>query len=199
MKTEVVSRFTAQDKMVMMNKKLGNVGMKNMQGTSRVIYDSILIEDQQSFEFFTEVAAKKFPFTNVSSTVGGVMSVGETMIAERLYFFGATIDAATGEVTSIFSVFDASPNLQKGDWTMTIANQIVVKPLPLTSSIPQFNKNAFFDNYNNFEMDTMLGIPPLLGYSIDLRIPFPLLTLEPTYLFCVTEGAGAILNTKENY
>ena len=52
MKGIIQSLVTPQQKMVAVNKKFGNTNIKNQQGTTRVIYDSLPLDGRTNFRFF---------------------------------------------------------------------------------------------------------------------------------------------------
>ncbi len=174
--------------------RAGNVGIKKQQGTTRIIYDSLPIDGATLFEFFKD-NNRVFPFSNVGQR-GGELSVGEAIAVQRAYLAVFTVDDATGEITDITSLSAAGLfNQQLGDINLVIANMQTIKPIPILSQDARFNKNAYWDDYNNFEFDTDIVIQPLLEFSMNLRTPFGV-TVTDTFLRLTVEGVGAILSPR---
>jgi len=173
----------------------GNPGIKKQQGTTRVVYDSLPFDGRTNFQFFFE-NDRAFPFTNLASGQGQ-MSVGEAIAVQRVYLTVFEIDPATGEITDIASL-PATGNfsVMLGDINMVIANVQVIKPIPVVSWQSNFNKNAYWEDYNNFEMDTNLVVQPLIEFEMNLRVPFGV-TIDDTFIRLTIEGIGAILSPEK--
>jgi len=185
---------TPAGKMAWVNAKLGNESIKYQQGTTRMIFDSILIAGQTNYKFFEDAKSRSFPFTNVSGGAAGVLGVGESLAIENMYIFIAQATAGTEDFIAItdFSAMDF--NFQMSTMEMLIANKKVIKSIPLNSMLSANNKNAYFDGYNNFEFDTDLIVPPLLELELDLRLPDGVTAVADSYLFVVLTGNGAIIS-----
>jgi len=186
-----------QQKLLSVNKKLGNLGIRGQQGTTRQIYDGILIDGQTLYRFFRDAKSKKFPFTNLNENR---LAVGETMAVERAYFMVAIFNAA-GSVLNLESAFFIDNNFTFGDLNFTIGTSEVIKPTKMTSFAATFNKNAPFDNYNNFEFDTQLVIPPLLEFESVLELPVGVAAdaTNDAFLFMVLEGVGSLIAPKATF
>lgn len=188
---------SAQQKLLSVNKKLGNIGIRGQQGTTRQIYDGILIEGQTLYRFFRDAKSKKFPFTNLNENR---LAVGETMAVERAYFMVAIFDSA-GSVLNLESAFFTNNNFTFGDFNFTIGTSEVIKPIKMTSFGATFNKNATFENYTNFEFDTQLVIPPLLEFESVLELPVGVAAdvSNDAFLFMVLEGVGSLIAPKTTF
>ncbi len=184
---QILSKVTPQSKILSVSKKLGNKGIKDQQGTTRVIYDAILVDGQTEYRFFEDAKSKKFPFTNLNENRLGV---GEAMAIQRAYL--ALVVIVAGDVTSITSIDAMNPNFQWGDLSIRVGNAEIMKPIKVNSFSANFNKNATFDQYSNFEFDTDLTIPPLVDFIMPLRIS-DAQQANDTYLVLVVEGVGSIL------
>ena len=92
MRTIYNSGITPQDKIVAVNKKFGNSGIKSQQGTSRIIYDALPVTNngQTTFRFFEDSSSRTFPFTNTGSD-GNKLGVGDTMVLGSVLFFVASV------------------------------------------------------------------------------------------------------------
>ena len=47
-----ITNFTPQDKIVGINNRFGNTGIKNQQGSTVVLYDSLPLDGRNEFRFF---------------------------------------------------------------------------------------------------------------------------------------------------
>ena len=104
-----------------------------------------------------------------------------------------TIDAANALIQGA---------VKRGEFGFAIANSEVIKNMPILSWIPDFNKNANQEDYNNFEFDTQLVIPPLLEFVATLRLPSLTAALPGTSTFqlrLTIEGAGAIIAPRTTF
>jgi len=131
MQGKIVSSVTPQQKMVAVNNRFGNTNIKNQQGTTRVIYDSLPLNGQTEFRFFENANSRQYPLTNIGSE-GNRLNVGETFALEKIYFAIIVQDADTGAVTT-FNTFPVLPygNWAKGEFSFEIANSQVVKQIPM--------------------------------------------------------------------
>jgi len=195
MGTILRGKISPQAKLIEVAKKTGNAGLKFQQGTTRVLYDSLPINGDREFRFFEGSNNRDFPFTNTGAS-GNKLTVGEALVIERCYFAVFFIEPQTGQVSSLDSLASAGlPSIQKGELQYESANQIQIKPFPVTSMQPQFNKSSEFDDYNNFEFDTQLVLLPLLEYIWSLRIGIQA-AIDDTFLQFTVEGMGAIIAPK---
>jgi hypothetical protein len=77
--------MSAQDKMIHVANRLGLTSLKDMQGTTRMVYDSITTL-QSNFTFFKGAAQRAFPLTNVGAN-GNQFQVDEALLVEKIGFF----------------------------------------------------------------------------------------------------------------
>jgi len=196
MKQRGFRSVSPQGKLINTNQRLGNMGIKRQQGTTRIIYDSLPIDGRTEFRFFEGSNNRDFPLTNTGAN-GNQLGVGETLAIERYYVAGVTTPVITGipDINPIASG-GAFSGITAGELQIEIANQVVMKPIPLNSMLPQFNKNAYHDRYNNFEFDTQLVIPPLLEFIFPIRVPIQA-AITDTDLRLVVEGVGAIIAPRQ--
>ena len=177
-------------------KRLGNDNVERMQGSTVIVYDSLPIDGRTTFEFFREANSRAFPLTNVGAF--GTLGVGDSLVIERYYLSVITLTLDPDVVTVVASVPAAGlVNVLAGQFTFDIANKITVVDMPVLSSDSRFNKDAPFADYNNFEFDTQIVLPPLLRFKCSLRV-----TTQPavadTFLRLTLEGAGSIIDVKGN-
>jgi len=162
------SGLTPQQKMVGINNKFGNTDIKNQQGTSRIIYDSLPSGTNTTFRFFEDSASRNFPFTNTGSD-GNKLGVGDTMVIESVQFIVFDVVTATGivEQQGSLSAINTTPIAL---FDFEIANNKVIKKVTLTEMRPEYNKSTS-TNYSDLELETQIVIPPLLPYILELRLP----------------------------
>ena len=158
---------TPQEKIVAVNKKFGNTGIQSQQGTSRIIYDSLLYGANTTFRFFEDSASRTFPFTNTGSD-GNKLGVGDTMVISQIaieYFF---VLPATGEITWGGPLIDAQNFYNLSLINFEIANNRVIKNVTLSESNKAYNKSTSAKN-NLIDLETEIVLPPLLPYILELR------------------------------
>ena len=188
---------TPQAKIINVNDKFGNKGIKKQQGTTRLIYDSLPIDGSTEFRFFDEVNSRTFPATNLGSS-GNQLNVGEALVIERAYLTTVTLIPATGLHTIAPMTIAAFPDIALGELIIDITTQKVMKPIPVLSFFPEFNKSAYHQNYTNFEFNTQLVIPPLLEFVSVLRVAIQP-AIADTDLRFTMGGVGAILAPKRTF
>jgi hypothetical protein len=193
MKGRIIQQTTPQDKIVSVNNRFGNTNIKNQQGTTRVIFDSLPLDGSTELRFFENAGSRQYPFTNIGSE-GNRLNVGETFVVQKVYFGLIEVDADTG----LYASFDplnafGTESWSYGEWSFLIANSQVIKQLPfLTCFYPDFantSVNQLDEAYSTF---TDIVIPPLLEYVLTYRIPT--YTPKENYrLVCFIEGTAGIL------
>ena len=162
------SGTTPQEKIVAVNNKFGNSGIKNQQGTSRIIYDTLPAGTATTFRFFEDSASRNFPFTNTGSD-GNKLGVGDTMVIESVIFIVFDRINATGQLEIIYNLNNTDPYLISM-FDFEIANNKVIKKLTLTEGSPSYNKNTAASG-SDLELETQIVLPPLLPYVLELRLP----------------------------
>ena len=193
MKGRVITNFTPQQKLVGVNNKFGNTNIKNQQGTTRVIFDSLPLDGSTELRFFENSSSRQYPFTNVGAE-GNRLNVGETFVVQKVYFGFIFTDADTG----LYADFEPlAPNgtagWSFGEWSFLIANSQVIKQLPfLTSFFVGYNVTAVNTSDEAFSTFTDIVIPPLLEYVLTYRTP-TYTALADTRLVCFIEGTAGIL------
>ena len=165
------SGTTPQQKLVGINNKFGNTGIKNQQGTSRIIYDSLPSGTNTTFRFFEDSASRNFPFTNTGFD-GNKLGVGDTMVIQSVLFTIVDITTATGKLNSAISLLaDVNNGLALMDFE--IANNKVIKKLTLSESLSAYSKSTTSE-LTDLELETQIVLPPLLPYILELRLPIAL-------------------------
>jgi hypothetical protein len=85
--------ISAQDKMLYVANKLGLTSLKDMQGSTRVVYDQSTTA-ALDHTLFAGSAQRNFPLTNLGAN-GNQFQVNEALLVEQIGFF--IPDAADGE------------------------------------------------------------------------------------------------------
>lgn len=193
MKGRVITNFTPQQKLVGVNNKFGNTNIKNQQGTTRVLFDSLPLDGSTELRFFENSASRQYPFTNVGAE-GNRLNVGETFVVQKVYFGYIVTDADTGQYAD-FEPLNAigATNYTYGEWSFLIANSQVIKQLPfLTCFLPDFNVTSVNATDEAFSTFSDIVIPPLLEYVLTVRTP-KYTPLANYRLVCFIEGTAGII------
>jgi hypothetical protein len=192
MKGYTISGITPQQKMVAVNNKFGNSNIKSQQGTTRVLYDSILISPTQTeYRFFENSGSKIYPLTNIGSE-GNRLNVGDTFVVQKIYFAWFTYDPDTNTIDDFTQGLYNVGGL-KGELSFQIANSQVIKQLPIEMFYdPAVNPTAVNSRDIAFDTFTDIVIPPLLEYVLSVRFANQM-TAENTYLACFLEGSAGII------
>jgi hypothetical protein len=164
------SGTTPQEKMVGVNNKFGNTGIKNQQGTSRLIYDTLPAGTNTNFRFFEDSASRNFPFTNTGSD-GNKLGVGDTMVIQSIQFSYFDILNATGLIIEQLPLVSTGSDKLLSLFDFEIANNKVLKKLTLTEGNAAYNKSTSPITTGEIELETQIVLPPLLPYILNLQLP----------------------------
>jgi len=195
---------TAQAKIVDTTTKFGAPGIRKQQGSTIVKYDIIPLPEGlqpvSTYTFFFDSQTRAFPFTNLTD---GKLQVGEAMALERMYLFIVSQQVDTGQFNNVQSIDTAGiPGMSLSIFQFAIANSVVIKATPVTSIKPQFNRYAYFADYNVYHFDTDVVIPTLIEFTMTLKVP---IVVNPTsvtlnyYIGCTIEGTGSILAPRSTF
>lgn len=198
MREKYISGTTPQQKIVAINQKFGNTGIKDQQGTTRLIYDTLPLGavGAKTLRFFEDSSSRAFPFSNTGSD-GNKLGVGNTMVIQSISFYLLTYDPATFRFTNI-ALANSLPAIQNGQLNFEIANNRVIKNLSLQELNSSFDKNDGATNDSTLELDTSIVIPPLLNFVCQVQIPY-FTPAANTYLRCVINGAGGIIAPRTTF
>lgn len=213
-------QYNAGAKIGKVTKNMGIAGIGTMQGTTRIIYDAVKLEtsvNQNTLKFFENVNTRKFPFTNISENK---LQVGETIAMQRFSMLVLAVDRATGRPTDLATLasFTTLKPLYRSDLSFSIAQDTVVKKLPLQSMYSAFNRNSNFNgsqtfgaggvttsfevSHDVFHFDNPIVIPPNIEFVASLQIPPVVMPAEETkdyYLMMTLEGLGSLFAPKNTY
>ena len=200
------SGITPQDKLVAVNKKFGNAGIKSQQGTSRIIYDSLPVTNngQTTFRFFEDSTSRAFPFTNTGSD-GNKLGVGDTMVLGSVLFSISRRTIATGIFQDTTNLTALSIENSISYFNFEIANNQVVKKVTLSEAAPQYS-NTTSQLSTNLVLETEIVIPPLLPYVLELRTPRSLFTMlgappagQEYFIYAQIIGVGGIIAPRTTF
>jgi len=177
--------MSAQDKMLHVANRLGLTSLKDMQGSTRMVYDSQTTA-ALTHTFFKTAAQRAFPLTNVGAN-GNQFQVDEALLVEKIGFFIPS--AADGIAYGGLGV-----NSVKFD--LVIGNKTVIKDATCEFGGEQafYNDGAVASSVIDLEGVGIL-IPPQVEYYVVAK-PFNGLTREAASirLGCYLFGTGALLN-----
>jgi hypothetical protein len=199
--------ISAQDKILYVANKLGLSTLKNMQGTTRAVYDSFLLS-QSSFSFFEQSSQHTNPAsTNVNDNR---FEVNEALLVEQIGFFTYSGAGTASTITNLSSLGAAGLDTVVV-FDFIIGNKTVMKQVPVFSAGNQLtfsNTGVTFvsagpDNpltlsprhQVNLEGAGIL-IPPQVEFKVEAKIydlrTGAVITDEP--LGCYLYGTGVLLN-----
>jgi hypothetical protein len=194
------SGITPQQKLVGVNQKFGNTGIKNQQGTSRIIYDTLPVGTNTTFRFFEDSASRRFPYTNTGSD-GNKLGVGDTMVIESVQFAIIDVITATGVIAN-YNKFTALVNGNAlAMFDFEIANNKVLKKVTLSEQNANYAKRYSFEP-SDLELETQIVLPPLLPYVLELRIPQAIPAapaLQTRYVQALIIGTGGIIAPRTTF
>lgn len=195
------SGLTPQQKLVGVNNKFGNTGIKDQQGTTRLIYDTLPVGTNTTFRFFEDSASRNFPFTNTGSD-GNKLGVGDTMVIESVQFSYFDIVNATGIIVEQLPLVGAAGSLAIGIFDFEIANNKVLKKVTLTESLSAYNKSTSAISTGEIELETQIVLPPLLPYILNLQLPI-VIPAAPAgrtrYVRATIIGTGGIIAPRTTF
>ena len=194
------SGTTPQEKMVGINQKFGNTGIKSQQGTSRIIYDTLRTGTATTFRFFEDSASRNFPFTNTGSD-GNKLGVGDTMVIESVIFSILDVTTATGRLTNYYNFTSLVNGNALAMFDFEIANNKVIKRVTLSEQSSSYSKNTATEP-SDLELETQIVLPPLLPYVLELRIPAAIAAApagQIRYIQAQIIGTGGIIAPRTTF
>lgn len=177
--------MSAQDKMITVANRLGLTSLKDMQGTTRMVYDSITTA-ANTHTFFKAASQRAFPLTNVGAN-GNQFQVDEALLVEKIGFFipSAADGIAYGGLAGNSVKFD-----------LVIGNKTVIKDATVEFGGEQafYNDGTVGSSVIDLEGVGIL-IPPQVEYYVVAKT-FDTLNrgAGASRLGCYLFGTGALLN-----
>lgn len=216
---------TKAGKLIYVSDKLGLAGIKEMQGSSVNIVDTIALPtstDRQILNFFANTQGKSRNFSNFQA---GLLKAGEAMVMEEVSFI--LIVATSADLTSNANAILAAVPFSQASATqlpnaagimagslmnIKIANTTVVKDYNLIELMPSFNPiasgistldTATATNRvigpDKIKLEAPAVLPPNQAVSVTLEIP-PTGTVPAfTFIMCVVGRFGSIFSGKTTY
>jgi hypothetical protein len=177
--------MSAQDKMLNVASRLGLTSLKDMQGTTRVVYDSQGTA-ALTHTFFKGASQRAFPLSNVGAN-GNQFQVNEALLVEKVGFFIPT--AADGIAYTGLGGFSVK-------FDLVIGNKTVLKDVSCEFGGEQafYNDGTVASSVIDLEGVGIL-IPPQVEYYVVAKA-FSTAGREAasTRLGCYLFGTGALLN-----
>jgi hypothetical protein len=179
--------MSAQDKMLNVASRLGLTTLKDMQGTTRMVYDSITTAST-NFTFFKGASQRAFPLTNVGAN-GNQFQVNEALLVEKIGFF---IPSAADGINYV-GIGSVGFGVK---FDLVIGNKTVLKDVTCEYA----GEQAFYNDGNAASSVIDLEgvgilIPPQVEYYIIAK-SFNSISraVETTRLGVYLFGTGALLN-----
>lgn len=177
--------MSAQDKMLNVASRLGLTTLKDMQGTTRMVYDSQTTA-ALTHTFFKGAAQRAFPLSNVGAN-GNQFQVNEALLVEKIGFF---IPAAADGIAY------GGLNANSVKFDLVIGNKTVIKDASVEFGGEQafYNDGAAGSCVIDLEGVGIL-IPPQVEYFVIAK-SYDTATRVATSirLGCYLFGTGALLN-----
>jgi len=183
--------MSAQQKMLHVADRLGLTTLKDMQGTTRMVYDSIGTA-ATNFTLFKGASQRTFPLTNVGAN-GNQFQVDEALLVEKIGFF--IVDAGGVTYTGISDIGGLGTFVSV-KFDLVIGNKTVIKDATCEAAGEQAFYNDGLTGSSVIDLEGVgILIPPQVEYYVvaktfDTRTRQAISTRLGCYLF----GTGALLN-----
>jgi len=178
------------------NTRLGNTAVPDMQGTTRMIYDTVAITSatatDQVLTFFSGVSSRTYPATN--------LSLNRFEVGESLAIQGFTWAFFTTATTNLSNVLSPQAGVRGGILNFYIGNQRVIKDLEICT-YSRFGIGEAISEASEacvFRLETPIVIPPQIEYYATLRLSTSS-ALNGFTLLLSAFGTGTLLNTKSSF
>jgi hypothetical protein len=177
------------------NQRLGNTAVPNMQGTTRMIFDTIqntsAVTDQ-TFTFYNGVPSRPYPLSNISSNR---FEVGESLAIQ-----GFSVLTYTTATPNLATLIGANAAFRAGILNFYIGNQRIIKDLEICSYSRFGIGEAISETTESgvFRLETPIVIPPQVEFYATLRCGFSS-GQNGQSIVLSTFGTGTLLNTKSNF
>jgi hypothetical protein len=180
------------------NQRLGNTAVPNMQGTTRMIFDSqaMVAATNQTLTFFNGVSSRLYPNANINSNK---FEVGESLAIQTISFGFVAADPANLAVDIAPNALTSGTGSSTFTFNFYIGNQRVIKDLDLNYARYGIGEAYGAASIKNvFHLETPIIIPPQIEFYATVRVTSNSnTTTNRFYLFI--GGTGTLLNTKSNF
>jgi len=179
--------ISAQDKMLYVANKLGLTDLKNMQGSTRVVYDQNTTA-ALDHTLFANASTRSFPITNLGAN-GNQFQVNEALLVEQIAFF--IPDADDGENYNGLTTAGSSVKFD-----LIIGNKTVIKD----AVVELGGQQAFYnDGSAASAVMTLEGVGILIPPQVEFYVrasAFDVRTrvASSQRLGCYLFGTAALLN-----
>ena len=190
-------QVTGQTKIINVNDKFGNKGIKNQQGSTVILYDSLPLDGSTLLQFFKESSQRPYPLSNCGSD-GNKLGVGSSMVVERAYLSIVEWDGTVVGTIKPLTLGATAGGILAGQFNFSVANSEVIKKVPVLSWLPEFNKLAENNLNTSFDFDSLVTIPPLLEFQANVQLA-GYTPIAKTYLRLTIEGSGAIIAPRTTF
>jgi len=178
------------------NQRLGNTAVPNMQGTTRVVFDTRpSTGTDQTLEFFNGVSSRLYPLSNINQNK---FEVGESL-AITVIALGTYTTATPTLTTGLLSPLFQSPQTTC-IFNLYIGNQRVLKDIELCYggvSLGETNLQSSSPPVI-FRLESPIVIPPQIEFYATARIQSNS-SLDGLSFICALGGQGTLLNTKSTF
>jgi hypothetical protein len=181
--------MSAQDKMITVANRLGLTSLKDMQGTTRMVYDSQTTA-ALTHTFFKGASQRAFPLTNVGAN-GNQFQVDEALLVEKIGFFVPNGADGVG-----YNGLGTGGNTYSVKFDLVIGNKTVIKD----ATVELGGEQAFFnDGVTASAVIDLEGvgilIPPQVEYYVVAKAFNNASRVAVSdRLGCYLFGTGALLN-----
>jgi len=181
------------------NQRLGNSAVPNMQGTTRVIYDSVApaASTNQTLTYFSGVSTRPYPFSNLNTNR---FEVGESLAIQTISWAKQS-STPLSITTSLLAVIGAPNNFtQTMLFNLYVGNQRVIKDLDLVYA--RFGVGEAYNPAsikNVFHFETPIVIPPQIEFYATLTLQTSAAVTVNERIYLALSGVGTLLNTKSNF
>jgi hypothetical protein len=185
------------------NQRLGNTAVPNMQGTTRVLFDSadLAASADQTLQFFSGVSTRLYPLTNLNNNR---FEVGESLAITNIFYgFRATNDNSNG------ATFAPNPISTTADirfsfsmlLNLYVGNQRIIKDLELVFPAKiQLGESVTANTTGSVvRLETPIVIPPQIEFYATVRLMTQTALAATDRLVFGIGGQGTLLNTKSNF
>lgn len=195
--TKFRGQLSPQQKAMAVNDALGNSVIGKMQGTTRVLYDTLPLNGSRIFKFFENCQNRSAPRTNINQNR---LDAGETFVFKRISFAVVIFDAVNPLiVTDVVTLEEAAlPGLYASDFSVFYDTQQIMKATPFSSIQAKFNHESLHIGNEVMTLDNLPVIPTNLQWRVETTTP-QYTALANAELRCIMEGFGTIMSSQSQY
>ena len=179
------------------NQRLGNTAVPNMQGTTRVIFDTRQATGtNQTLEYFNGVSSRLYPLSNINQNK---FEVGESLAIVAISLGTYTTAEPSLGVTGILPPLFQSQNITC-IFNLYIGNQRVLKDVELIYGSISLGETTLETSAppTIFRLESPIVIPPQIEYYATARIQSNS-SMAGLSFICALMGQGTLLNTKSTF